>query len=136
MKQKNVMAGVALDNKTKSNLSLMAKHKKTSLSRLFKNAVAFYLLFDDEFLGMAQKMAGDLGLSTSFVIERLSLVTLAEMAADEGTAGEPIQRLLVEFTPGLSAQQFFDSWKNNKIEQLKRQRRVVNNPNLPPAKWE
>ena len=82
-------------------------------------ATYLFTTFDPHFLNVAARMARDLELQTGFVIERLALAHMAELAAEETLAGGTIPKLMPEFAPGMTATQFYDSWLSNKVKQAR-----------------
>jgi hypothetical protein len=84
---------------------------------LYQSALYLFVTFDPKFLKVANDMAKDMELRTSFVIERLALAHLAELAANEELAGRTIPKIMNEFAPGMDAETFYQSWKDNKVKQ-------------------
>jgi predicted transcriptional regulator len=119
MQRKDYVAGVALPDDLKGNLEKIAKAYGMSLSKLFRVSVLFYAGLSMDFKDSMQRIADNLHVLPTFVIERLALAHLAEMAADEEIAGQPIPKAIMELAPGLSSQQFYDAWKAQKVKQLR-----------------
>ena len=119
MKREKTIASVALNPELKSKLEQLAKLKGISLSMMIKIDLMFSLGFSDDFQDAIYKLANDLGISPSFVIEHLALAHWAEMAASEEVNGGPIPRALMEFIPGLTSRQFFDYWRDNKVKEIR-----------------
>jgi hypothetical protein len=133
MQKESTIASVALDAEFKDILEKAAKKDKTSLSKLFKTSILLYLNLNDDFKNAMQAMAKDMGLTYPFVIERLALSHLAEMAAAEELAGGHMPRALNEFTPGQTAREFYDSWKDNKVKQARNQFPISSDSTLSDA---
>ena len=124
MKQKKVIAitSIALDSDLKGLYERLARLEGTSLGKMFKDAMAFYLGFSKEFLDMARKIASDLDVSTSFVVRRLALSYLAKMAAKEivdiETYGEPLPRVSTEFISRQTDMEFFEARKDEEVKEI------------------
>jgi hypothetical protein len=96
----------------------LSEAKKNELIRkVTSEALRFYLDFDPKFMNMVECFAHDLQVKPSFVIERMALAHYAEMAAEEELAGQPLPKALMEFAPGMDAEQFYDYWKSSKVKQ-------------------
>ena len=118
MKREQSIASVALDPEAKNKLEQLAKLKGTSLSKMIKMDLVFSLGFSDDFKLAIYRLAEDLGVTPSHVIEHLALAYWARMAGKEEVAGHPISKELAVFVPGLSAQQFFQERKDEEVKEI------------------
>lgn len=84
-------------------------------SDLYQSALYLFVNFDPHFLQVCNNMAKDMELRTAFIIERLALAHLAELAADEELAGGTIPKLMPQFAPGMTGTEFYDNWKSNLV---------------------
>jgi len=95
--------------------------------KLCELATYLFTTFDPHFLNVANNMARDMELQTGFVIERLALTHMAELAADEEIAGGVIPKLMMEFMPGMTAEEFYTNWKDNKVRQARADETLAEN---------